>query len=76
MSDNLSILFPSTILFVLMFTFLQIASVTYSLSPVKTITLIPFLFKLSIASFELSFGGSKNAIKLFYIFYVVFQTNP
>ena len=37
--------------------------VTYSLSPVKTITLIPALFNLSIAIFALSFGGSKNAIK-------------
>lgn len=36
--------------------------VTAALSPVKTITLIPELFNFSIASFALSFGGSKNPI--------------
>ena len=62
-SDSFSTLLPSIILSVLIFTFSQIAFVTYSLSPVSTITLIPSLFNLSISSFALSFGGSKNPIK-------------
>ena len=46
----------------LIFTFSQIALVTYSLSPVRTITLTPYEFKRSIADLALSFGGSKNPI--------------
>lgn len=36
--------------------------VTAALSPVKTITLIPLLLSFSMASFALSFGGSKKPI--------------
>ena len=61
-SDNLSIWLPNTILFALMFTLSHTALVTYSLSPVNTMTLIPCLFRFLMVSLALSFGGSKNPI--------------
>jgi len=62
-SDNFSIWLPKTIISVLISTSLHIAFVTYSLSPVRTITRIPSLLSLFISSLALDFGGSKNPTK-------------
>ena len=60
LSDNLSISDPSIILVELIPTLSQIHLLTSTLSPVKTITRIPDLLRLSIEVLALSFGGSKN----------------
>ena len=62
-SDNLSISLPNMIFLELIFTLLQIHRVTSALSPVRTITLIPWLFNFSIAILALSLGGSREPIK-------------
>ena len=69
-SDNFSIWLPKTILSVFIPTSLHIALVTYSLSPVSTITRIPSLFNLFISSFALAFGGSKNPTKPISVIFV------
>ena len=61
-SDSLSRSEPMTIWGDFIPTLSHTHFVTSTLSPVKTITLIPFLFNFSIEDLALSFGGSRNPI--------------
>ena len=81
-SDNVSILFPVMISFEFIPALLQTHLVTSTLSPVRTITLIPALFNHSISSFALSFIRSRkpnvffiSTIKIFFIISYNFLTN-